>query len=109
MRAPAAKDDGTDGNAIGIFPVQINGWALPGGSCEARVGVRSLVTSRLPDFRRPAVSFPVDTLAWGFLRHAFPPNPAIGSKRNVGEDAIGRKRRHCVGIGPLGRTRGDAK
>src|SRR5215831_7035318 len=109
MRATAAKNDGADWNAIWIFPIRINGWALPGGSREARVGVRSFGASGLADFRSPAVSFPVDTLVWRLLRHAFPPHSALGSKRDIGEDAVGRQCRHCVGIGPFGRAGSDAK
>src|SRR5258708_4401885 len=97
--ATSAKNDSVERNAVGIFPGGIDGWALRSRRGEARVGMSGFGAGLVGDFGSPAIALPVGTFGGRDVGHTFPPDAAIGSKRDVGEDGVFGKRSHGVGIG----------
>src|SRR6185312_1056696 len=47
---------------------------------------------------RPLISLPVETLSRWLIRHAFPPDAALGGQGHVREDGVLSQRNHGVGI-----------
>ena len=71
-----------------IFPGRIDGGALRSGRGEARIGMRGLRAGLLGDFGSPAIALPVEALGGRLVGHAFPPDAAFGSERDVREDGV---------------------
>src|SRR6266487_510496 len=57
----------------------------------------------------PVLAGPVDQVRRWCLGHALPPYIAVVGQRDVGEDAIGLYRRHCIRIGLCVGTRSDTE
>src|SRR5262249_41905508 len=92
-------DDRTDRHSVRVLPIRINGRALRSRSGKTRVGMRSLCARLFPDFRRPLVALPIETVRWWFIGHAFPPNAAFRRQSNVRKNRVGCQRGHCIWVG----------
>ena len=76
------------GTPFGSLPVRVDGRTLRRGRGEAGVRVRGLRAGLARDLRRPPLALPVDALGRRLVGHAFPPDAAVGSQRDVGEDVL---------------------
>ena len=93
-RPPAAEQDRRERHAFGLLPIGIDGRALRGGRCEARVRMRRFATAA----RRPFLPFPINRAGGSRNAGILPPNIALGRERDVGKDAVFCERVHRVRI-----------
>ena len=56
-------------------------------------GCAAGLPGRFADLRRPALAPPVEALGGRLVRHALPPDAAVGRERDVREDRVARDRR----------------
>ena len=94
IRAASAEENGIDRNAFGIFPFLCDDGTLFGRRGEAGIGV----SCRAAGLRIPWPPQPVDQLSRFLVRHAFPPDVAVGRDGAIGENRILRDRQHRVRI-----------
>src|SRR4029077_3258689 len=93
-----AKNDGADGNAARIFPSRIDRRTLGSWGREPRVWMRCLCARLFRNLRSPLLPLPIKTFRWRRIRHAFPPDTAIWSQRDVRENGVFRERGHRIAI-----------
>jgi len=83
--SPAPKDDGRDGDTLGILEVPRQERVVDSRGGEAAVGVGGLLACP----GSPRATQPIPHLALGHLIClAFPPYVSIFSQRNVGVDCV---------------------
>src|SRR5580700_1240686 len=75
----AAKDNGADGNAAGIFPRGIDRRTLRSRCGEPRVWVRCLCARYFGNLRSPLLALPIEAFRGRSVRHALPPHATVRS------------------------------
>src|SRR5438445_98517 len=95
LLAPSAEKDRADRNAFRFFPPGRVGWTLLDRDCKPGIGVCCGMTAlRIPWFAPPVLSVSRHRIIM-----TFPPDGAVRSKRDVGEDCVILDHLHGVLIG----------
>mmetsp|Transcript_42799 Transcript_42799/g.114541 ORF Transcript_42799/g.114541 Transcript_42799/m.114541 type:complete len:503 (-) Transcript_42799:150-1658(-) len=107
--AAATEDHGVESHTPSVLPGLVASGVVRGSNREAGVGVGGLASSILADSRGPILALPVDEVSRGFSVDALPPDVAVVSQSDVGEDHVLVERRHAVGVGVRVGARGNAE
>jgi len=93
-RTATTKEDCRNGYACRVFPILINRRTLACRCGEASV----CMSARLTRCRVVYLILPVDSSCRAIVADTFPPNIAVGSQTNVGEDGVLVRAVHSVGV-----------
>src|ERR1700676_4505146 len=105
----AAEDDGADGDAAGIFPRGIDRGTLRSWRSEAGVWMCGLCARFFGDFRSPLLALPIEAFGRRCVRHTFPPDAAVRSKRDICENGVFCEGGHGVAVFLYGSAWGYAE
>ena len=84
--SPSSEHDGIDGYSSWVLPIRVHHWTLSRRRAEPRVGMRRRFSGSL---RPLGISGPaVDLDALLGRRHSLPPESAVGSLGDVGEESV---------------------